>query len=738
MESESQQINILLVDDKPNNLMALESMLSAPERNLVRATSGDEALRFLLDNDAAVILLDVHMPGIDGLETAALIRGRERSRNTPIIFLTAYTGGGELASKGYSLGAVDFIQKPLEPETLKSKVAVFVELFKKAEEVKRQAELLREKNIELESANLRRLAMLVELGQQLASERDPGRLLETFCQAARQIVKSRYAAVGIFSKDAVTLRHLFHSKATPTEPELDEESFCALLDELAPSRSKPVRLSEHDTGRLSQNIFENLHRYSSILIAPIGASLRSYGWLILGDRLDADRFGEADERLAVTLTSQVAVSYENATLYTEAQRHAAELQQEVADRILAERERAKLLIREQEARAEAEAANRTKDEFLATLSHELRTPLTAILGWSHLLRSGKLPQESVKDALETIERNAKSQSQLIDDLLDVSRIVTGKLRIEAIPMKVGPVVDAAIKSVKPAAEVKSIEIHRVPNAQDYVVLGDHTRLQQIVWNLLSNAVKFTPTGGRVEIELNSEGRDLRLVVRDNGQGISAEFLPHVFDRFRQADGTTTRSHGGLGLGLAIVRHLVELHGGTISVESEGEDRGAIFTICLPEYLGEDGRTNPFFGEEQHAPPIEHANGKSQTALSSLNILLVDDDYDTREMVAAVLSDAGANVRSCSSAAEATEALETFRPNVIVSDIGMPQEDGYSFIHRLRTECGIGEAEIPALALTAYATSEDRKRTLAAGFQMHMPKPLEPASLISAVATLAKR
>ena len=738
MESESQQINILLVDDKPNNLMALESMLSAPDRNLVRAYSGDEALRFLLDNDAAVILLDVHMPGIDGLETAALIRGRERSRNTPIIFLTAYSTGGELASRGYSLGAVDFIQKPLEPETLKSKVAVFVELFKKTEEVKLQAQLLHEKNIELENANLRRLAMLVELGQQLASERDPGRLLETFCHAARKIVKARYAAVGIFNKDTKSLRHLLHSKASGTEPELDEASFYTLLDEFAPSKLKPVRLSYRDTGQLSQKIFEHGQQYRSLLVAPIVVSLRSYGWLILGDRQDADRFGEADERLAVTLTSQVAVSYENAALYSETQRHAAELQQEVAERILAEHERAKLLVREQQARAEAEAANRTKDEFLATLSHELRTPLTAILGWSHLLRSGKLPKENVNDALETIERNAKSQSQLIDDLLDVSRIVTGKLRIEAVPLKVGPVVDAAIQSVKPAAEAKSIEIHRVPDAEVYTVLGDHTRLQQIVWNLLSNAVKFTPTGGRVEIALSPEESELRLVVRDDGQGISTEFLPHVFDRFRQADGTTTRSHGGLGLGLAIVRHLVELHGGTIYVESDGEDKGSVFTVCMPLFHGNEDHTNPFSGENLHVETIERANGKSQTALSSLNILLVDDDHDTREMVAAVLSGAGAVVRACGSAAEATDALETFAPNVIISDIGMPQEDGYSFMRRLRNEIGIGETEIPALALTAYATSEDRNRTLAAGFQMHMPKPLEPASLITAVATLANR
>jgi signal transduction histidine kinase/DNA-binding response OmpR family regulator len=735
MHPEQQQINILLVDDNLNNLLALETILHAPERNLVRAVSGDDALRYLLDSDVAVILLDVHMPGINGLETAALIRGRERSKNTPIIFLTADNKGDELVSRGYSLGAVDYIQKPLDPEILQSKVAVFVELFKKTEEVKRQARLLHEKNIALESANLRRLAMLVELGQQLAAERGPDSLVEKFCSAARNIVGSKYAAVALLGADGVRVEKLFTSELEGGDaPRIDSATLQGMLDQVLPSNGKPVRLGASDKYDLPSNLFLPDDLFESVLLAPILASSRKYGWLCLADKLENGDFSEADERLAVTLTSQVAVAYENALLYSEAQRHAAELQQEVAERIQAEQERARLLVLEQQARAEAESANRTKDEFLATLSHELRTPLTAILGWSHLLRSGKLPAQSVESALETIERNAKSQSQLIDDLLDVSRIVTGKLRLEGCPLEIGPVIDAALRSIEPAANAKNITLSSSLGDASWMVHGDPTRLQQVVWNLLSNAVKFTPNGGSVDVSLKCNDLELYIFIKDTGQGIEPEFLPHVFDRFRQADGTTTRAHGGLGLGLAIVRHLVELHGGDIYAESEGEGKGALFTIKLPVIQSDvmaylDARV-----EGAPAPATMYG----ANSLDGVTVLLVDDDGDTREMVAAVLTGCGATVKSCASAAEGIEAWERLKPDVIVSDIGMPNEDGFSFIRRLRAMSDSSEPLAPAIALTAYASSEDSKRTLAAGFQIHVPKPLEPDQLVNAVASLVGR
>ncbi|HEV7858137.1 MAG TPA: response regulator [Pyrinomonadaceae bacterium] len=735
-EGEQQKINILLVDDNPSNLLSLEAILQAPDRNLVRAASGDEALRYLLNCDVAVILLDVYMPGINGFETAALIRGRERSRDIPIIFLTADSTGSTLVSKGYSLGAVDYIVKPVEPDILKSKVAVFVELFKKTEEIKRQAELLHEKNIELENANLQRLSMLIELGQQLTAERDPVQLLEKFCHAARHIVGAHYAAVGMLDADGRTLRHFLTSgfdaelTATAVVSGVSREILDVLLIE-----RRPVRFSRTGMVAGELDFLPQGRPTDSSLVAPILSPTQLYGWLHLADKFEASEFSQADERLAATLTSQVAVAYENARLYEEAQHHAADLQQEVTERKQAEEERAKLLVREQAARAEAEAANRTKDEFLATLSHELRTPLTAVLGWSHLLRSGKLPEETAASALETIERNARAQSQLIDDLLDVSRIITGKLSLDTHPVALAPIIEAAINSVRPTAEAKNIQLKTELDHATGMVAGDGNRLQQVVWNLFSNAVKFTPDGGQVLVRLQRINSHAEIMVSDTGQGISAEFLPHVFDRFRQADGTTTRTHGGLGLGLAIVRHLVELHGGTVRADSPGAGKGAAFIVNLPLIdsgmgPGEVERAHKLNGDAE--PPDRYS------ALDGLRVLVVDDEADTRDLIAAVLTRGGAEVQTAATASEALEALESWVPDVLVSDIGMPGEDGYAFIKKVRELDAKQPGWIPALALTAYANVEDRMHALSAGFQMHMSKPLDPGELLTVVASLGGR
>jgi signal transduction histidine kinase/DNA-binding response OmpR family regulator len=732
-----QKINILLVDDNPSNLLSLEAILQAPDRNLVRASSGDEALRYLLDCDVAVILLDVYMPGINGLETAALIRGRERSRDIPIIFLTADSTGSTLVSKGYSLGAVDYIVKPVEPDILKSKVAVFVELFKKTEEIKQQAALLHEKNIELENANLQRLSMLIELGQHLTAERDPVQLLEKFCHAARKIVGAKYAAVGMLDAGGNALRHFLTSgfdlapdsnpsEATPVGQEI--------LDVLLVKR-RPLRLTQTDMVSSALNFLPQGRPDNSSLLAPILSPSQVQGWLYLADKIDEEEFSEADERLAGTLTSQVAVAYANARLYAEAQHHAAELQQEVTERKQAEKERSKLLIREQAARAEAEAANRTKDEFLATLSHELRTPLTAVLGWAHLLRSGKLTDETAAGALETIERNARAQSQLIDDLLDVSRIITGKLNLETRPIELAPIVEAAINSVRPAAQAKNIQLQAELNPATGLVAGDASRLQQVVWNLFSNSIKFTPRNGQVNVRLKRSNSHAEIMVSDTGQGISQEFLPHVFDRFRQADGTTTRTHGGLGLGLAIVRHLVELHGGTVRADSPGAGQGATFTVNLP--LINSGMDDSE-AERAHSAPVEVEAPVLNSLLDGLRVLVVDDEVDTCDLVAAVLARGGAEVRTAATAAEALEALERWIPDVLISDIGMPFEDGYTLIKKVRELDAKQPGWIPALALTAYASVEDRMRALSAGFQMHMTKPLDPNELLTVVATLGGR
>ncbi|MFN2454298.1 MAG: ATP-binding protein [Pyrinomonadaceae bacterium] len=400
-------------------------------------------------------------------------------------------------------------------------------------------------------------------------------------------------------------------------------------------------------------------------------------------------------------------------------------------------ENARLLEHESSARAAAEAGNRIKDEFLATLSHELRTPLTSILGWAHLLRTGRLGETENARAIETIERNARAQTQLIDDLLDVSRIITGKLRLSARPTKLAAVITAAIDVARPAAEAKAIRLETELDEINGLVSGDPDRLQQVVWNLLSNAIKFTPEGGRVHVQLARSGSHASIQVSDTGKGISANFLPHVFDRFRQADSTTTRQHGGLGLGLAIVRQLVELHGGTVRVASEGEERGTIFTVELPlmSVRHEEATTPPHASYPNGTAEI---SGQRLPALKGTRVLVVDDETDSREIITMIFSQSGAEVTAASSAGEAFAEFQQRRPDVLVSDIGMPVEDGYALIAKLRALPFEQGGSVPAIALTAYARTEDKERALAAGYQMHVAKPVEPVELINAVARLIEK
>ena len=724
------RINILMVDDSPSNLLALESILRAPDRNLIRASSGEDALRYLLDNEAAVVLLDVYMPGIDGLQTAELIRRREKSRDIPIIFLTANTTGQTHLSRGYSLGAVDYIVKPVDPAILKSKVAVFVELFKKTREVKRQARLLEQKNRELENANLERLRMLIELGQELVAQREPPMVLQKFCLSTQKIIGAESVTVGMLDHDGRTLRHFFRCNA---KGEIESHGEVPAVIQMALSRvtteRAPVRLSEADDLLLEAEDDGNLPQ--SFLGAAIVSAAATCGWFYLVNKRHADEFSEADERLAATLATQVAVAYENANLYAEAQHHATELRMEMAVRKQAEQERARLLVREQAARAEAEAANRNKDEFLATLSHELRTPLTAILGWSHLMRTKGLNEKEYIRGLETIERNARSQSQLIDDLLDVSRIITGKLEIERDVVDLSKVIEAAFDSIRPGAQAKSIRFETALNGCDCRVIGDSNRLQQIFWNLFSNAIKFTPNGGRVNVSVSSVDARVNVAVADTGIGIDPDFLPFIFDRFRQADGSTTREHGGLGLGLAIVRHLVELHNGRVYVESEGKNLGATFTIALPVAKSDVvASANNVLSESRDVQAYS-----APVLLNGIKVLVVDDEADSRDLLMTILTQCGSDVRCTDSAAAAMQALHEWNPDLLVSDIGMPNEDGYSLIRKLRELEPDRGRGIPAMALTAYATDEDRLQALSAGFQIHVPKPIEPQDFLTSLASI---
>jgi signal transduction histidine kinase/ActR/RegA family two-component response regulator len=398
--------------------------------------------------------------------------------------------------------------------------------------------------------------------------------------------------------------------------------------------------------------------------------------------------------------------------------------------------RSRLLSSEKLARNDAERANRLKDEFLATVSHELRNPLNAILGWSHMLRLGKLTPANSERAVETIYRNAKSQAQLVADLLDVSRIISGKLRLDVRAVDLLFIVNAAVDSIRPAADAKSIRVQTMLDPAAGPISGDADRLQQVVWNLLTNSVKFTPKDGRIQIKVQRVDSHVEIVVRDSGVGISKEFLPYVFDRFRQADASSTRIHGGLGLGLSIVHQLVDLHGGAVTVQSEGEGKGATFTVTLPFVAVVSHQKEPEAVHPTQSDEVLSFDGLP--SLQGLRILVVDDEPDTRELIHEVLKECGAEVITSPSAAEALVALEQHKPDILISDLGMPDEDGYSLITKIRALPSERGGEIPAAALTAYARAEDRMRVLRSGFQFHLPKPVDSAELVTVVASLAGR
>jgi PAS domain S-box-containing protein len=658
------KVNVLLVDDHPENLLALEAILDSASYNLVKANSGTEALRCLLNEDFAVILLDVQMPGMDGFETATLIRSRDRSRSTPIIFITAFSNNDKQVFQGYSLGAVDYLFKPLEPAILTSKVGVFVELFQKTVEVKQQAAQLTAVNTELSKSEerFRTLCACSPLGIYLAD-------VEGYCTYMNPRCQS-ICGLTVAENLVDAWQRLVH----PEDCDRVVGDWLTWL-KTGQEYSNEFRLVAHETVRW-------INVQSSPMFSDLGKPIGHVGTV-----------------------------------------------RDVTDRKQAEEERGRL-IHEQVARQEAERANQMKDEFLAILSHELRTPLNAILGWSRLLRARKFDQETIDKALETIERNAKSQAQLIEDILDVSRILRGKLNLNLHPIQLESTIELVIDSLRPLAEAKSIVIELVCSPGVGAVIGDSDRLQQVVWNLLSNAIKFTPEEGKVEVRLELVGDQVQIQIIDSGIGIDPDVLPYVFDRFRQADSSTTRSYGGLGLGLAIVRHLVELHGGTVSAANNTTGKGAKFTVSLP-VADENGE-----GAGENSLEFNGA-GNATPTLADVQLLVVDDDDDTREFLIALLEQEGAIVRSVASVAEALAALESSWPDVLLSDIGMPGSDGYELIARVREMEVLRGGKMPAIALTAYAREEERQRALEAGFQMHLSKPVEVDELIAEVAKLVE-
>jgi signal transduction histidine kinase/CheY-like chemotaxis protein/putative methionine-R-sulfoxide reductase with GAF domain len=446
--------------------------------------------------------------------------------------------------------------------------------------------------------------------------------------------------------------------------------------------------------------------FASSISVPLIARGRTLGTMSFATSDSGRRYGLDDLALARDLASLAALAVDNARLYREAQ----------------------------ESRAQAVAASRAKDEFLATVSHELRTPLTPILTWARLLDTGRLDPARAAQAIKAIQRSAKAQVQLIEDLLDVSRIITGKLRLNMQRVELSPVIEAAVEAMRPAMDAKGIQLQMDLDPRAGAIAGDPERLQQVVWNLLSNTIKFTPKGGRVQVALARGNSHVELTVRDTGSGIAPAFLPHLFERFSQEDASTTRPHGGLGLGLAIVRHLVELHRGTVRAESAGEGKGALVTVRLPlpvvaQKRAAEDRGHPTAGELSRLRPLARLEG--------VRVLVVDDERETCEALEAVLADAGAAVRTCLAAEEAVPAVPTWRPHVVIADIGMPGTDGYAFIRKVRALAPQEGGRVPAVALTAYARAEDRVLALSAGFQMHVAKPVEPAELVAVVATLTR-
>jgi PAS domain S-box-containing protein len=659
---------ILMVDDHQPNLLALEAILAPLGEELVGVTSGEDALRQLLEGEFALILMDVQMPGMDGIETAAVIKQRERNRSTPIIFLTAIAKDPSFIFKGYSQGAVDYLLKPFDPEILRTKVSVFVDLWKRGELIKRQAAMLRAQELrDLERRSEVRFHGLTDsMPQCVWAARRNGEI--HYCNRVWREYAGPSAGISFFG-------------GVPEEELPAVRAAWAAAIRGGRGLEREQRLRRHD-GEL---------RWHLCRVVP-----------------------ERDEHGSIVSWIATATDIDHQKRVEEA--HAA------------------LLLREQEARAQLEAANRSKDEFLATVSHELRTPLNAILGWTRMLQTGAVGGgDRLQRALETIERNARVQTQLVEDILDVSRIIAGKLRVQVRHIDLRTVIHSAVDAVRPAAEAKQLELALDLHDEASDFHGDPDRLQQVVWNLLSNAIKFTPGKGKVTVELFRSNGHVEIAVSDTGMGIAPDFLPHVFDRFRQADSSITRMQGGLGLGLAIVRHLVEVHGGTVQAESEGEGKGARFTVRLPV-------------REVQAQPEEDAAAKGNTAapepvapiaptsLRGLRILVVDDDADAREMLGVMLGNYGAEVTVARSVDEALDLISRQAPDILVSDIGLPSEDGYALIRRIR---GSPEtARLPALALTAYATVADHRRALEAGFQRHVSKPVDPAELAGLVATMA--
>jgi len=662
---------ILIADDNPHNLVALDAILESLGHEIVRADSGEAALEFLAQQQFAVIILDVRMPTLSGPDTAKRVREGGLNRETPIIFVTAVDDPPEEILHAYASGAIDYLTKPIHPEVLRWKVAGFIALFERTRELERQLKRVREleHREEVRKRSDERFRLLADSAPVMVWISDTARRCIWFNKSWLEFVGQ-------------SLEHEIGSGWTdglhPDDVQRCLRTYSDSFDARTPFTME-CRLKRHD-----------------------GA----YRWI-----LDTGRpFYGDDETFLGYIGSCI----------------------DIHDRKIAESERESLLQSEKQAKEAAEAANRLKDEFLANVSHELRTPLNAMLGWATLLRMPSRTPDELDSGLEVIERNARIQARIIEDLLDVARIMSGKLRLDVQLVSLPDVIEAAVAAITPAAEAKQVRLQKVLDSGAGPVSGDPARLQQIVWNLLSNAVKFTPKDGKVQVRLERVNSHVEISVTDTGEGIEPDFLPYVFDRFRQNDASSTRRHGGLGLGLSIVRQLVELHGGTVRVKSPGRNQGSTFIVALPLPVIHQPAVD---GDRVH-PRIDEAVDShcDDNILDGVRVLVVDDEPDARQLVKHLLEECEATVELASSVEEALRILKRFRPHVLISDIGMPGQDGYDLMREVRQT--FESRDMPAIALTAFARTEDRRRALQAGFQMHVAKPVDPTELTAAVASLA--
>jgi PAS domain S-box-containing protein len=678
---------VLVVDDNPSNLTVFKAILSDDNFELVTAKSGVEAMRELLNNDFAAILLDINMPTMDGIQTARLIRERQRSSDVPIIFITAYQPDQAQVLARYASGAADYLVKPVQPEILQSKVRIFVDLFRKTRPVEWQARQLRATNARLQK----------EVAQREAAQRDAA-----FEREERQRVTLASIADAVFSMDA---KGIVSSLNPPAEQLSGWES---ALAKGRPWSAVLGALSEPGQQMLEDNI-ERALSGDQLVRSAQAVALHTRN----GQRYIEYAASPVHDRLGDVIGAVLVV-------------------RDVTARQRMENERSRALEHAQEARAAAEQANRARDEFLSVISHELRTPLHAIVGWTHILRTNGGDERYVLQATEAIHRSAMAQKKLIEDLLDMSRIINGKIDLTRYAVDLPSVVQAAVDTLRPGLEEKSIDVKCEMSVLSGQVVADRFRLEQVVLNVLSNAIKFTPSGGHVQVQLQQADDSAKLVISDDGQGIPAAFLPYVFEAFRQVDSTTTRRQGGLGLGLAIAKQLVSMHGGQISAHSEGSNRGTTVTIELP--MRAPGVQMHDIDDE---PPLLSAPlPPTSNDLHGIRILIVDDDSNTLTLLAIALRGQGAHVSAAANAAEALQMLQTWGPQILLSDISMPGEDGYSLIRRVRAVPGAAGKTV-ALALTAMAAEEDRLRALEAGFQQHIAKPFELTSLIQSIVQLTQ-